>query len=115
MNEDNGMKIGVESQKMPQAAFVAKKFDERFNPKSIVHPSQFSSNTKGGGQPSDHDHRDEMFCNYFKKKRHTKDMLEASLQESKATTKFTTNPRKVYVAKTIEKEDQNTIESTYGS
>ena len=46
MNMDNDMKIGVESQKLLQVAFVARKSDGRSNPKSIAHPSLSSSNVK---------------------------------------------------------------------
>ena len=58
MNVDNGMKIGVDSQKMLQAAFLARKSYGLSNSNNIVHPSQSSSNTKVGGRPSDHDPRD---------------------------------------------------------
>ena len=71
MNVDNGMKIWSDSQNASQVAFVSRKSEGRVNSKNTV--SQSSSNVKSGGQLTDHDPRDYMFCNYCKKKRHTKD------------------------------------------
>ena len=43
MNVNSGMKNGSESQTTPEAAFVARKSDGRFNPKNNAQSSQLSS------------------------------------------------------------------------
>ena len=71
MNVDNVIKKWFDYQNAPQEAYVARKFEGQVNSKNSVYQS--SSNIKSRGQSTNYDPGDDMFCNYCKKKRHTKD------------------------------------------
>ena len=99
MNVNSGMKNGSESQTTPEAAFVVRKSDGRSNQKNNVQSSHLSSNTKSGGQSSNHDPRDDMFYNYCKKKRHTKDTCwKLAYKSQQQQQNPGPNPKKVFVA-----------------
>ena len=103
MNVNSGMKNGSESQTTPELAFVARKSDGRFNPKNNAQSSQLSSNIKSGGQSSDHDPRDDMFCKHCKMKQHTKDTFWKLAYKNHQQQQ---NPKKAFVAKSTGKAEQ---------